>query len=105
MEKLNVLLVCGGGASSGFLAVSMRKAAKQLGIDLEVMAKSEAQIDDYKDSIHVLLIGPHLRYIEKDIQVKLADTNVRVAFIDDFVYGTLNGEMAVNQVIELMEGA
>ena len=29
MKKLNVLLVCGSGASSGFMAANMRKAASK----------------------------------------------------------------------------
>ena len=29
MKKLNVLLVCGSGASSGFMAANIRKAAAE----------------------------------------------------------------------------
>ena len=35
MKKLSVLLVCGSGASSGFMAANMRKAAKAKGLDIE----------------------------------------------------------------------
>ena len=33
MKKLNVLLVCGSGASSGFMAANIRKAAAEKGLD------------------------------------------------------------------------
>ena len=33
MEKLNVLLVCGSGASSGFMAANIRKAALSKGCE------------------------------------------------------------------------
>ena len=33
MKKLNVLLVCGSGASSGFMAANMRKAASKAKAD------------------------------------------------------------------------
>lgn len=34
MKKLNVLLVCGSGASSGFMAANMRKAASKQGLEI-----------------------------------------------------------------------
>ncbi len=42
-----VLLVCGTGASSGFMAANARKAAKKLNLDMEIKAKSESEIEDY----------------------------------------------------------
>ena len=38
--SLKVLLVCGTGASSGFMAVSMRKAAKKPGLDYRIKERS-----------------------------------------------------------------
>lgn len=32
MKKMNALLVCGSGASSGFMAANMRKAASKVNI-------------------------------------------------------------------------
>ena len=40
MAKHNVLLVCGSGASSGFMAANMRKAASARGIEITVNARS-----------------------------------------------------------------
>ena len=48
MKIIKVMLVCGGGASSGFLATSMRKAARKREIAMEVFAKSESDIDNFK---------------------------------------------------------
>ena len=56
MKKLNVLLVCGSGASSGFMASNMRKAAKELHLDLEVKARSESEIENYIDEIDALMV-------------------------------------------------
>ena len=36
MKKLNVLLVCGSGASSGFMATNMRRAAVTRGVDMDI---------------------------------------------------------------------
>lgn len=105
MSKITVMLVCGGGASSGFLAQSMRKYSKKQGMDYEIFAKSETDIDNYKDEIDVLLIGPHLAFIEPEIKEKLADKNVKISVIEKEIYGTLDGEKAVKKVENMLSEA
>lgn len=68
MEKLNVLLVCGSGASSGFMAANMRKAASKQGLDIDIKARSESEIENYIDEINVLMVGPHLAYILDEVE-------------------------------------
>ena len=71
MKKLNVLLVCGSGASSGFMATNMRKAAVARGLDVDIKARSESEIENYIEDIDVLMVGPHLAYILDDILIYL----------------------------------
>ena len=47
MKKLNVLLVCGSGASSGFMATNMRRAAVARGVEMDIKARSESEIENY----------------------------------------------------------
>ena len=42
-----VLLTCGAGASSGFMAAAARKAAKKLGVDVEVKAKVKRKLHPF----------------------------------------------------------
>ena len=63
MKKLNVLLVCGSGASSGFMATNMRRAAVARGVDMDIKARSESEIENYVDEVDALMVGPHLAYI------------------------------------------
>ena len=63
----NVLLVCGSGASSGFMAVNIRKAAKKRGLEMSVTARSEAEIPNYIDDVDVIMVGPHLNYLVYEI--------------------------------------
>lgn len=93
---LKVLVVCGGGASSGFLAQSMRKAAKQIGADLEVNARSETEVEEFADSIDVLLIGPHLAYMEEELRGLVEPKGVKVALLPQKVYGRLDGAGALS---------
>lgn len=103
MEVIRVLLVCGGGASSGFLSSSMKKAAKKKGLMMDIKARSETDIEDLKNNIDILLAAPHLKYMEAEIQKALAGTDVPLEFIDEYVYGTLDGEKAIETVMSLLE--
>ena len=48
---VHILLACGIGASTGFMAASMRKVAKQKGLDVKVSAVSKSQVMEYADKI------------------------------------------------------
>lgn len=59
MENLRILLCCGAGMSSGFLASNARKAAKKNKIAASIEARSFSEANEYMGSIDVLLLGPH----------------------------------------------
>ncbi len=59
MAKLNVMLCCGAGLSSGFLAQRVRAEAKKQKLDLQIEARSESQVAQYLDATDILLLGPH----------------------------------------------
>ncbi len=100
-EMKNILLICGSGASSGFMAAAIRKAAKKRGVSVTVKAASESQLDDRINDIDYLLIGPHLSYMLNDIQEQTKDKQVKAAVIPQKVYGALNGEKALDLILSL----
>ena len=101
-----VLVVCGGGASSGFLAQSIRKAAKSNGTEMVVEARSETEVDEYVDRIDVLLIGPHLAYMEDKLRAKVEPHGIKVALLPHKIYGRLDGAGAYKLIQEIAgEGA
>ena len=99
----HVLLICGSGASSGFMAAAIRKAAKKKGEEISVKAASEAQLDDRLDEIDTLLIGPHLAYIKDDVVNKIKGKNIKVAIIPQLIYGSLNGAKALDLLNDMEE--
>lgn len=99
----NVLLICGSGASSGFMAAAIRKAAKKREIELNVKAASESQLDDRINEIDYLLIGPHLSYMLEEIQEQTKNKNAKVAVIPQSIYGTLNGDKALDLILSMEE--
>lgn len=95
----NILLVCGSGASSGFLARNIRMAAKARGVDLDIIARSDAVVEDYLDSIDLLLIAPHLDFMAEELKEIAQRKQVEVRVIPKKAYGTLNGEAVLDFIL------
>ena len=75
MEKLNILLCCGAGMSSGFLA-----------------AKSQNNIADDLPKMDILLIGPHLSYAFDELKAMCDPYAVPVLMIPKDMYAGLDGK-------------
>lgn len=101
-KKLSVLLVCGSGASSGFMAANMRKAAAKEGLSIDIKARSESEIENYIDEIDALMVGPHLAYILDEVEEYKNGRDVKVILMKPEYYSTLNGEKAIAHLIEEM---
>ncbi|QQP69524.1 PTS sugar transporter subunit IIB [Carnobacterium sp. CS13] len=98
-----IFLVCGSGASSGFMAAAIRKAAKKKGEEVSVKAASDSQLGSVVNQIDYLLIGPHLAYKEDELREQCAAENIRVTVIPQMIYGSLNGEKALELVHKMDE--
>jgi len=72
----------------------MRKAAKERGLDMDIMAKSESAIADYMDDIEVLLIGPPMKYMEEEIRELISDSDCIATLVPEDVYATIDGNRA-----------
>lgn len=100
MKKLRVLLVCGSGASSGFMAANIRKAAAARNVEIDIKARGEAEIENYVDSIDALMVGPHLAYILDEIEEYVGDNDVKVILMKADYYSTLNGDAALDDLLK-----
>lgn len=105
MSKVRVLLVCGSGASSAFMAANIRKAAAARGLDMSVLARSESEIENYIDEIDALMVGPHLAYILDEIDSYIGDHQVTVVQMKPSYYATLDGNAALEHLLDHMDGA
>ncbi|MDF1487551.1 PTS sugar transporter subunit IIB [Tessaracoccus caeni] len=102
METIRVLLVCGSGASSGFMAANIRKAATARGLNVSVTARSESEIENYVDDIDVLMVGPHLAYIVDEVDDYVGDRPVAVILMRPDYYSTLDGDLAIDHLIAVL---
>lgn len=99
----SVLLVCGTGASSGFMAKNIRQAAKNKGIDVSVKARSDSEVEAYIEEIDLLLVGPHLKYMLDDLKKEADPYNVPVEIIEESSYGSLDGEAVLAQIESIIK--
>ena len=92
METLKILLCCGAGMSSGFLASSARKTAKKKKLNVTIEARSASEL---LSTIDVLLIGPHYAKEINKFQELANPHGVAVALIPEDIYGSLDGERLI----------
>lgn len=99
-----VLLICGAGASSGFMAAVARKAAKKEKAEIEFKAKSESEVHNHLNEIDLLLVAPHLKYMIEEVQGACEEAGVKAGIIPQRVYGALDGKGLVKVAKDYLEG-
>ena len=95
MEMLKILLCCGAGMSSGFLASSGRKTEKKKKLNVTIEARSASEANELLSTIDVLLIGPHYAKEIDKFQELAKPHGVAVALIPEDIYGSLDGERLI----------
>jgi PTS system cellobiose-specific IIB component len=97
-----ILLACGAGASSGFIAQQMRKAAKKQKYEVSIKAVSDTEILDNIEGVSVLFLGPHLAHKKSDVEAQLEGLDVTVLMIDKNHYASLNGAAVLEEAKEYL---
>lgn len=103
---MKILLMCGAGASSGFMAQAMRKAAKEQGIEhFEIIARSEAEMMNNLKGTDLVMFGPHLAFKREALENDLKKYGVPFTFINKDAYGSIDGAATLNQALEVLKKA
>lgn len=99
-----IVLACGAGMSTSMLASKMTKEAKIQNLDVVVEAIPIAKIDDTikEEKVDVLLLGPQVRYMEKDISELLKPMGIPHAMIPMQDYGLMNGKKVLEDAMKLI---
>ena len=99
---MNIILACDGGASSGFMAHNMIKYAKSVGLDVNIEAIGETEIEDYINNVDILLIAPHLKFMEKELKETINQYGIPYLFIPPEYYSKLDGEKTLKLAIDTL---
>ena len=103
MNSMKIMLCCGAGMSSGMLAQRARKAAKKQGLDVDVSARSESDVQNYFQDIDILFLGPHLAIHLEELSNMAEPFGVPVLVIPKNIYGMLDGEALLRLANEALE--
>ncbi|WP_022883258.1 PTS sugar transporter subunit IIB [Glaciibacter superstes] len=97
---MKILVVCGAGASSTFVAHRVRKTAAERGLDIEVAAGSDAQLPAAFPGIDALLIGPHLSGLYEDLQEDPAAAGVALVLLPETIFSARDGNVALDLALD-----
>lgn len=98
-----VMLVCSSGSSTSLLVKKMQEAAAKRGInDMDIFAASQAEAKTHYDDTDVLLLGPQVRYLYKELQKNLEGKKIKVDVINSKDYGMMNGDAVLDQTLKLL---
>lgn len=105
MSKSTIMLVCAAGMSTSMLVTKMQNAAKEKGLDAEIFAVAASEADKKlaSQTIDVVLLGPQVRFMAKQIQEKLEPLKIPVEVINMADYGMMNGAKVLEQAVQMME--
>ena len=90
---MKVLLCCGAGMSSGFLAQKARGAAKKQGIrDFVCEAHPESTVGSMIQNFEIVCLGPHMASEYDAVNEMCKPYNVKCVMIPKQMYSMLDGE-------------
>ena len=96
-----IKLFCASGMSTSVLVSKMREAAKAKGVECEINAYPESQIDQHLDSMDVALLGPQVGYRLGAAKEICGPKGVPVDVIPMVDYGMMNGEKVLDFALKL----
>ncbi len=88
---MRILVVCGAGASSTFVALRVRHAAQARGLDITATAGTEQSLPIDLDSADVVLVGPQLTPRLDRINEAAAARGTRVIVLPSDVFSDIDG--------------
>ena len=100
---MRILVVCGAGASSTFVARRLRHAAAAAGLDWDASAGVEGSVPSAgHDLADLVLVGPHLA---DRLDALRARTRVPVAVLPADVFSDHDGERTLSFVRDILATA
>jgi len=88
---MKILVVCGAGASSTFVAQRLRHAAHEAGLDCTAIAGTPQSLRIDLDDADLVLVGPHLAHALDDIERDAASRGAGAVLLPADVFGDLDG--------------
>ena len=93
---MKILIVCGAGASSTFVALRMRASISARNLDATVFVGSDADLPGSLQGVDALLVGSHLEGRFDEIEALAAAHGVPAVLMPAGVFTAQSGDDALN---------
>ena len=100
---VTIKLFCASGMSTSVLVNKMKDAAKAKGVEAEIAAFPESQMDKHLDSMDVALLGPQVGYRLSNAKSLCDPKGIPVEVIPMLVYGMMNGAKVLDLALSLIK--
>ncbi|MBZ4487059.1 PTS sugar transporter [Microbacterium sp. cx-55] len=101
---MRILVVCGAGASSTFVAQRLRRAALDSGLHYDAAPVSRSALAARLGEAEIVLIGPHLTDAIDDIRTDAAAYSVPVILLPEDIFTDRDGARTLRLVTEAAGG-
>ncbi|GEA29636.1 PTS sugar transporter subunit IIB [Clostridium diolis] len=96
-----IRLFCAAGMSTSLLVNKMKEAAKNNGIDVDIEAFPESQMDKNTEGVDVALLGPQVGYTLNKAKKICEPKGIPVDVIPMVDYGMMNGQKVLDFALKL----
>ncbi len=98
---MKIRLFCAAGMSTSLLVSKMKDAAKVKGVEVDIEAFPEGQMDKHLDSVNVALLGPQVGYTLGKAKKICEPLGIPVDVIPMVDYGMMNGAKVLEFALNL----
>ncbi len=98
---ITIRLFCAAGMSTSLLVNKMKDAAKAKGIEVDIEAFPEGQMDKHLDGVNVALLGPQVGYTLSKAKKTCEPLGIPVDVIPMVDYGMMNGAKVLDFALKL----
>ena len=102
---MRILVVCGAGASSTFVAQRVRHAAHDQGLDYSAFAGTELSLPIDLDAADVVLVGPHLAHALDRIERDAAARGTTVVLLPSDIFSDMDGTRTLALIRDAVGGS
>ncbi|MGX8833398.1 PTS sugar transporter subunit IIB [Amedibacillus sp. YH-ame6] len=94
---MKIILACNAGMSTSMMKMKLEQETANRGISSIVKAVPISEIEEYMDETDVLLLGPQIRFIEKEMREQYPDMPIVV--MDMKEYGSMNANSVLDRAL------
>ena len=98
-----IMLCCSAGMSTSLLVKKMVAEAEKRGLEVDINAFGVAEIEQQVGQYQVVLLGPQVKYMQKDLQQKANAYGIKVEPINMMDYGMQKGGAVLDFALSLID--